>query len=61
MRSFNRISMPGRRIAAQVLKAKSISHLALGVFERLVWLCPQIDGSLPWKPASIIAIAQRKC
>jgi SAM-dependent methyltransferase len=61
MRSFNRISMPGWRIAGQLLKGKTISRLALGVFDRFVWLWRKIDGSLPWQPVSIVAIARRKC
>jgi glycosyltransferase involved in cell wall biosynthesis len=60
IRSFNRISMPGWRITGQVLKAKTISRLALGVFDRFVWLWRKIDGRLPWQPVSIIAIARRK-
>jgi glycosyltransferase involved in cell wall biosynthesis len=61
MLSFNRISMPGWRITGQVLKAKSISRLALGVFDRFVGLWRKIDSSLPWEPVSIIVIARRKC
>jgi hypothetical protein len=29
------------------------------VFNKFVWLWRRIDGSLPWEPVSIIAIARR--
>ena len=59
--SFNRSSMPGWRIMGQVLRARAVSCLALGVFDGFAWLWRKIDGSLQWQPVSIIAIARRKC
>jgi hypothetical protein len=29
------------------------------VFDKLVWIWRRIDATLPWEPASIIAIARR--
>jgi glycosyltransferase involved in cell wall biosynthesis len=56
---FNRISMPAWRFTGQVRKARTLSRLALRVFDRFVWLWRKIDGALPWEPTSIIAIARR--
>jgi glycosyltransferase involved in cell wall biosynthesis/phospholipid N-methyltransferase len=56
---FNRISMPAWRFTGQVRKARTLSSLALRVFDRFVWLWRKIDTSLPWEPTSIIAIARR--
>ena len=56
---FNRVSMPAWRISGQILKSRALSRSALSAFDRLVWLWRKIDGSLPWQPTSIIAIARR--
>ncbi len=56
---FNRVSMPAWRINGQILKKRTLSRGALTVFDKLVWLWRKIDGSLPWQPTSIIAIARR--
>ena len=57
--NFNRVSMPAWRINGQLLKKRTLSRSALTVFDKLVWLWRKIDGSLPWQPTSIIAIARR--
>jgi glycosyltransferase involved in cell wall biosynthesis len=56
---FNRVSMPAWRFTGQVRKARTLSRGALRVFDKFVWLWRRIDDSLPWEPASIIAIARR--
>jgi hypothetical protein len=56
---FNRVSMPACRFNGQILKSKTLSRSSLTVFDKLVWLWRKIDGSLPWQPTSIIAIARR--
>jgi glycosyltransferase involved in cell wall biosynthesis len=56
---FNRVSMPAWRFTGQIRKARTISRLALRLFDQLVWLWRMIDSALPWEPASIIAIARR--
>lgn len=56
---FNRVSMPAWRFTGQVLKARTLSRLALRSFDSLVWVWRRIDDLLPWQPASIIAIARR--
>ncbi|MCU1330478.1 MAG: glycosyl transferase, family 2 [Bryobacterales bacterium] len=59
MLTFTRISWPGWRFTGQVLKATTLSPSGVRVFDRLVWLWRKVDKSLPWEPASIIAIARR--
>ena len=56
---FNRVSMPGWRFTGQVMKSTMLSPLGLRIFDKFVWLWRKIDGSLPWEPTSIIAIARR--
>jgi glycosyltransferase involved in cell wall biosynthesis len=56
---FNRVSMPAWRFAGQVRKTQTLSRAALRVFDRMVWLWRRIDDTLPWQPASIIAIARK--
>ena len=56
---FNRISMPAWRFIGQVRKARTLSRVAVRIFDNFVWIWRKIDGKLPWEPASIIAIAKR--
>ena len=56
---FNRISMPAWRFTGQIRKARTLSRMAIRVFDNFVWVWRKIDASLPWEPASIIAIAKR--
>jgi glycosyltransferase involved in cell wall biosynthesis len=57
--SFNRVSMPAWKFTGQVRKARTLSRMALRVFDKFVWIWRKIDQSLPWEPTSIIAIARR--
>ncbi|MDP9052841.1 MAG: bifunctional glycosyltransferase/class I SAM-dependent methyltransferase [Acidobacteriota bacterium] len=57
--NFNRISMPAWRFTGQLMKARTLSRLALRLFDRMVWLWRRIDPVLPWQPTSIVAIARR--
>jgi 2-polyprenyl-3-methyl-5-hydroxy-6-metoxy-1,4-benzoquinol methylase len=57
---FNRISMPGWKIAGRILKLGTVSTAALKIFDRFVWLWRKIDSGLPWEPMSIVAIARRR-
>jgi hypothetical protein len=43
-----------------VRKSTTLSSFSLRIFNSLVWLWRKIDSSLPWEPASIIAIARRR-
>ena len=56
---FNRIARPGWWLNGKILKRRSISRLQLTIYDRLVWLWRRVDPFLPWKPTSIIAVAER--
>jgi 2-polyprenyl-3-methyl-5-hydroxy-6-metoxy-1,4-benzoquinol methylase len=56
---FNRVSMPAWRFTGQIRKARTISRMAIRIFDRSVWFWRKIDGKLPWEPASIVVIAKR--
>jgi 2-polyprenyl-3-methyl-5-hydroxy-6-metoxy-1,4-benzoquinol methylase len=56
---FNRVTRPGWWFNGRVLKRSTFSRFQIGVFNRLVWLWRRIDGLLPWKPTSIIAIGRK--
>jgi hypothetical protein len=51
--------MPAWRFIGQVRKARTLSRVAVRIFDNFVWIWRKIDGKLPWEPASIIAIAKR--
>jgi len=53
---FNRISRPGWYVTGRILKRSTLSARQLWLFDRLVWLWRRIDGYLPWKATSIIAV-----
>jgi glycosyltransferase involved in cell wall biosynthesis len=53
---FNRASRPGWWLNGTIFKRRTISRLQLKNFDRLVWLWRRIDGILPWRPVSIIAV-----
>ena len=56
---FNRISRPAWYVSGRIVRREAISRLQLRIFDRLVWLWRRIDGLIPWKPTSIIAIARK--
>jgi len=59
MLRFNRISRPGWWLNGSVLRRRYISRFQLKQFDRLVWLFSRIDGHLPWKPTSLIAVGRK--
>jgi glycosyltransferase involved in cell wall biosynthesis len=56
---FNRITRPGWYVNGRLLRRRTVSRLQLALFDRLVWLWRRVDGWLPWKPASLIAVARK--
>jgi glycosyltransferase involved in cell wall biosynthesis len=57
---FNRVTRPGWFVEGRVFKRRTFSRGKLIIFDRLVWLWRAIDGLLPWRPVSLIAIARRR-
>jgi glycosyltransferase involved in cell wall biosynthesis len=55
---FNRITRPGWWFNGRVLKRRSFGRVQLGVFDALVPVWRQLDGTLPWKGTSVIAIGR---
>jgi hypothetical protein len=41
------------------LKRRTFSRLQIWVFDRLVWLWRRMDGWLPWRPTSLIAVGRK--
>lgn len=57
--AFNRVSRPGWYVNGRLLKRRSISPFQLKLIDRTVWLWRLVDGRLPWKPTSLIAVARK--
>ncbi len=60
MFEFNRVTRPGWWWNGRVLKRRRFSRLQLGVFDRLVWLWKRVDGVIPWKGTSVVAVGRKK-
>jgi SAM-dependent methyltransferase len=60
MLRFNRVTRPGWYVNGRILKRRSFGRLQLWIFDRLVWLWKRVEGALPWRSVSIIAIGRRK-
>ena len=57
--NFNRISRPPWYVSGRIFKRTTLGTGQMKLFDRFVWLWRRIDGSLPWPPVSIIAIAAK--
>jgi 2-polyprenyl-3-methyl-5-hydroxy-6-metoxy-1,4-benzoquinol methylase len=57
---FNRVTRPGWWWNGRVLKRRRFSRIQLGVFDRMVWLWKRVDGWLPWKGTSLIAVGWKR-
>lgn len=57
---FNRMTRPGWWVNGRVLKRRTFSRFQIWVFDRLVWLWRRVDGVLPWRGVSLIAVARKK-
>lgn len=56
---FNRPGVPGWFVNCRLLGQKHLSKLQLKIYDHLTFLFKFIDGWLPWKGLSLIAVAQR--
>ena len=57
---FNRITRHAWWFNGRVLKRQHFSRTQLWIFDRMVWLWRRLDGILPWKAVSIIAIGTKR-
>jgi glycosyltransferase involved in cell wall biosynthesis len=56
---FNRVSRPAWYIHGKLLRKTRLGQIRMRLFDNTVWLWRRLDCALPWKPASIIAIAEK--
>jgi hypothetical protein len=56
MLRFNRITRPAWFFNGRILKRHTFNAVQLWVFDHTVWLWRRLDGFLPWRPTSIIAV-----
>ncbi|HAX41697.1 MAG TPA: glycosyltransferase [Bryobacteraceae bacterium] len=56
---FNRPTRPGWFVNGRILKRRTFSRFQIWVFDRLVWFWRRIDGWLPWRPTSLIAVGRK--
>lgn len=56
---FNRVTRPGWWWNGRLLRRRTFSRIQLWAFDRLVWLWRRIDGWLPWRGVSLIAVGRK--
>ncbi len=59
MSDLNKIGTPAWRLYGSVLRQKRINKVTLKIFDKTVWFWRSIDGALPWRGLSLIAIAHK--
>ncbi len=60
MYQLNKIGTPGWWLYGKVLHRKHINKLMLKIFDKTVWIWRRIDGLLPWRGLSLIAVAVKE-
>ena len=56
---LNKIGAVSWWVHGKLLHRKKISKLSLKLFDKTVWIWRRIDGIMPWRGLSLIAIARR--
>ena len=59
MYQLNKIGALSWWIFGKLLGRKRVSKPALKLFDKTVWLWRRIDGLLPWRGLSLVAVAKR--
>jgi glycosyltransferase involved in cell wall biosynthesis len=59
-RQLNKISTPAWWLYGKLLGQKNINKLTLKIFDKTVWVWKRIDGLIPWRGLSLIAVAVRQ-
>ena len=57
---LNKIGAPAWWLYSRVLRRKQINKVTLKLFDKTVWLWKRIEGVLPWKGLSVVAVARKK-
>ena len=60
MVQLNKVSTPAWWIYGKLLRRSRISKVTLKLFDKTVWIWRRIDGLLPWKGLSLVAVATKK-
>jgi glycosyltransferase involved in cell wall biosynthesis len=58
LRQFNRAGAPPWWAYSKVAGSTKINKLVLKIFDKTVWLWRRVDGILPWRALSLIAVAR---
>ena len=56
---LNKIGALSWWIYGKLLGRKKIAKLSLKLFDKTVWFWRRVDGLMPWRGLSLIAIAKR--
>jgi SAM-dependent methyltransferase len=60
MVNLNKISTPAWWLYGKILRRTHISKVMLKVFDKTVWIWRRIDGLLPWRGLSLVAVATKE-
>ena len=60
MANLNKISTPAWWLYGRVLHRSRISKVMLKVFDKTVWIWRRVDGLLPWRGLSLVAVATKE-
>lgn len=59
MRELNKIGAPAWWFYGKVMRRQTINKLTLKLFDKTVWFWRRVDGLLPWKGLSLVAVARK--
>ena len=59
MRQLNKMGTPGWWFHGKLLRSRHISKVTLKIFDKTVWIWRRVDGLLPWRGLSLIAVAAK--
>ena len=60
MLNLNKISTPAWWLYGKLLHRSRISKVMLKIFDKTVWIWRRIDGLLPWRGLSLVAVATKE-
>ena len=58
LRQLNKVGAVSWWIYGKILRRKKIAKVALKLFDKTVWIWRRLDGLMPWRGLSLIAIAR---
>jgi len=56
---LNKVGSAAWWISSRILRRQYISKLTLKIFDKTVWITRRLDGLLPWRGLSLIAVAEK--